>query len=185
MMPSGKDCTARYLDQNGAVAISTMLARNEYLAAESRITKAQLISSPKFSDAEVQIAPAQGSAASRSGPHRYAESIGFQVLYLRHSPPTRQSLSRWRLPGKPNNRGHSESDLLTGLGVGRGPWSPPIGEYYPTSPLRASLSISAPGQSLERVRIPQTPPRRDAAHRIRSSKHTTAASQALQPHRSG
>lgn len=36
-------------------------ARNEYLAAESRILKAQRDGRPKLSDAEVQIAPAQGS----------------------------------------------------------------------------------------------------------------------------
>jgi hypothetical protein len=49
-----------------------LLARNEYLAAE------------KLSDAEAQIAPAQGSAASRDASHRYAESVGCQFLSLRH-----------------------------------------------------------------------------------------------------
>ena len=61
-----------------------LLARNEYLAAEIRILKAQLNGRPKLSDADVQIAPAQGSAASRSGPHRYAERVCYQDLSLRH-----------------------------------------------------------------------------------------------------
>ena len=45
-----------------------LLARNEYLAAENRILKAQLNGRLKLSDAEAQIAPAPGYAASRSTP---------------------------------------------------------------------------------------------------------------------
>ncbi len=50
-----------------------LLARNEYLAAENRILKAQLNGRLKLSDAEVQIAPAQGSqspAAPRTATQR-------------------------------------------------------------------------------------------------------------------
>jgi len=61
-----------------------LLGRNEYLAAENRIMKARLKGRPKFSDAEVQIAPAQGSAATRGDPLLYAESVRCQVLSLRH-----------------------------------------------------------------------------------------------------
>ena len=60
-----------------------LLARNEYLAAENRIMKAQLNGRLKLSDAD---APAQGSAATRGDPHRYAERVRWQVLSLRHYP---------------------------------------------------------------------------------------------------
>ena len=68
-----------------------LLARNEYLAAENRIMKTQLNGRMKLSDAEVQIAPAQGSAASRSDPRRYAESVRCQILSLRHYLPRQLS----------------------------------------------------------------------------------------------
>jgi len=49
-----------------------LLARNEYLAAENRIMKAQLNGRMKLSDAEAQIAPVQHPARLRdrwiSGP---------------------------------------------------------------------------------------------------------------------
>lgn len=64
-----------------------LLARNEYLAAENRILKTQPNGRSKLSYAEVQMAPVHGSAASLITPLPYAETIGFQVLSLRHSPP--------------------------------------------------------------------------------------------------
>ena len=59
-----------------------LLARNEYLAAENRILKAQLNGRPKLSDAERGANSAR--TGPRSNPRRYAESVGSQFLSLRH-----------------------------------------------------------------------------------------------------
>ena len=69
------------------------LARKEYLAIENRICMAQLNGRLKLSDAEAQILPAPGSAASRSAPHHYAERVCWQLLSLRHY---LVANSRWR-----------------------------------------------------------------------------------------
>ena len=59
-----------------------LLARNEYLAAENRVMEAQLKGGPKLSDAERGANSAR--ADPRSDPNCYAESVGFQLLILRH-----------------------------------------------------------------------------------------------------
>ena len=78
---------------------SELLARNECLAAENHILKAQLMGRLKLSDAERGPNPAR--ALHRSTPHRYAESVGSQVLSLRHCPKNQQSLM---LGGRANGR---------------------------------------------------------------------------------
>jgi hypothetical protein len=60
-----------------------LLGRNEYLAAENRILKAPLNGRPNSRTLRRKLRPAQDSAASRSAPHRYAESVGSQDLSLR------------------------------------------------------------------------------------------------------
>lgn len=59
-----------------------LLARNEYLAIGNRTRKAQLNGRPKLSDAEAQIAPAHGSAATRANPHRYAGRHKINSLHI-------------------------------------------------------------------------------------------------------
>ena len=54
-----------------------LLARNEYLAAENRILKAQLKGRPECSVSEAPIAPAQGPAASRAATQREFEASAF------------------------------------------------------------------------------------------------------------
>ena len=54
-----------------------LLARNEYLAAENRIMKAQLKGRPECSVSEAPIAPAQGPAATRSATQREFEARSF------------------------------------------------------------------------------------------------------------
>ncbi len=61
-----------------------LLGRNEYLAAENRILKAQLKGRPDLSDAERGALGSQPPAAPRSAPHLYAERVCWQVLSLRH-----------------------------------------------------------------------------------------------------
>ena len=54
-----------------------LLGRNEYLAAENRILKAQLKGRPECSVSEAPIAPAQGPAASRAATQREFEASAF------------------------------------------------------------------------------------------------------------
>ena len=54
-----------------------LLGRNEYLAAENRILKAQLKGRPECSVSEAPIAPAQGPAASRPATQREFEASAF------------------------------------------------------------------------------------------------------------
>ena len=54
-----------------------LLGRNEYLAAENRILKAQLKGRPECSVSEAPIAPAQGPAATRSATQREFEARTF------------------------------------------------------------------------------------------------------------
>lgn len=65
-----------------------LLARNEYLAAESRVMKAQLKGRPKLSDTKAQIAPAWGPVRLRdrrisgSFPPPYADDCGQRPILL-------------------------------------------------------------------------------------------------------
>lgn len=54
-----------------------LLARNEYLAAENRILKAQQIGRPRLSDVQVQIAPAPGYAACCTATQRALDARTF------------------------------------------------------------------------------------------------------------
>ena len=78
---------ARILAHVTGTVDQELLSRNEYLAVENRILKAQLKGRLKLSDVEAQIVPARG----RSLPHRCAESVRCQVLSLRHYRPRQLS----------------------------------------------------------------------------------------------
>ena len=87
-----------------------LLARNEYLAAENRIMKAQLKGRPECSVSEAPIAPAQGPAASRAATQREFEASAFPSAIT-------SSLTLAGVDGAPEillySKGFSEVDQTT------------------------------------------------------------------------
>ena len=87
-----------------------LLARNEYLAAENRIMKAQLKGRPECSVSEAPIAPAQGPAATRFATQREFEARSFPSAIT-------SSLTLAGVDGAPgilsSSKGFSEVDQTT------------------------------------------------------------------------
>ena len=67
------------------------------------------------------LTPSFGPAA-KVGAVQKAESVGFQVRFLRHCFLNKLSLPLWRVPRKPNIRGLFAPDLLTGFVVSEALW---------------------------------------------------------------